>query len=136
MFSVVLDKICVFCLYPIPDSQQCAKRGSCRCQICSGYCLYFHFGPQAHLWRVSNLGLEPYPFLFYRVLESFCISFYFVFILRIHLFCVNCRFMSNCYLCLNIVNWFSHLFLCLIVFYFKTLFHVVPYSFMLNVIFN
>ena len=28
LFSVVLDKICVFCLYPILDSQQYVKRGS------------------------------------------------------------------------------------------------------------
>ena len=34
--SVVLDKICVFCLYPIPDSQQYVKRGSCRRPILSG----------------------------------------------------------------------------------------------------
>ena len=36
LFSVILDKICVFCLYPIPDSQQYVKRGSCRRQILSG----------------------------------------------------------------------------------------------------
>ena len=28
LFSVVLDKICVFCLYPIPDSQQYVKRAA------------------------------------------------------------------------------------------------------------
>ena len=39
--SVVLDKMCVFCLYPIPDSQQCVKRGSCRRLILSGLpCLF------------------------------------------------------------------------------------------------
>ena len=48
LFSVVLDKICVFCLYPIPDSQQYVKRGSCRRPILSGL-LCFHFGPRAHL---------------------------------------------------------------------------------------
>ena len=39
--SVVLDKMCVFYLYPIPDSQQCVKRGSCRRLILSRLlCLY------------------------------------------------------------------------------------------------
>ena len=32
-------------------------------QFCPGYCVLL-FGPRAHLWRVSNLGLEPCPFLF------------------------------------------------------------------------
>ena len=41
--SVVLDKICVFCLYPIPDSQQCVKRGSCRRLILSGLPRLFLF---------------------------------------------------------------------------------------------
>ena len=36
LFSVVLDKMYVFCLYPILDSQQCVKRGSCRRPILSG----------------------------------------------------------------------------------------------------
>ena len=35
LFSVVLDKMCVFCLYPILDSQQYVKRGSCRHLILS-----------------------------------------------------------------------------------------------------
>ena len=35
-FPVVLDKMCVFCLYPIPDFQQYVKRGSCRRPILSG----------------------------------------------------------------------------------------------------
>ena len=41
--SVVLDKICVFCLYPIPDSQQYVKRGSCRLPILSGLLCLFSF---------------------------------------------------------------------------------------------
>ena len=40
-FLVVLDKMCVFFLYPIPDSQQRVKRGSCRRLILSG--LLFSF---------------------------------------------------------------------------------------------
>ena len=47
-------------------------------QFCPGYCVYFHFGPRAHLWRVSNLGLEPCPFLLYRVFKSFFIYFVFI----------------------------------------------------------
>ena len=43
LFSVVLDKICVFCLYPIPDSQQYVKRGSCRRLILSGLPRLFLF---------------------------------------------------------------------------------------------
>ena len=35
MLSVVLDKMYVFCLYPIPDSQQYVKRSSCRRLILS-----------------------------------------------------------------------------------------------------
>ena len=59
-FSVILDKMCIFCLYPIPDSQQCVKRGSCRHPFCPGY--YFIFvliGPRAHLCQDSSLSLEP-----------------------------------------------------------------------------
>ena len=41
LFSVVSDKMCVFCLYPIPDSQQCVMRGSCRRSILSGLLLLF-----------------------------------------------------------------------------------------------
>ena len=42
LFSVVLDKMYVFCLYPIPDSQQRVKRDSCRRPILSGL-LGFNF---------------------------------------------------------------------------------------------
>ena len=41
LFSVVLDRICVLCLYPILDSQQCVKRGSCRRPILSGLFVSF-----------------------------------------------------------------------------------------------
>ena len=36
LFSVVLDKMCVFCLYLILDSQQCVKKGSYRHPILFG----------------------------------------------------------------------------------------------------
>ena len=32
-------------------------------KFCPGYCVYFLFGPRAHLWRGSNLDLEPCHFL-------------------------------------------------------------------------
>ena len=41
--KIVLDKMCVFCLYPIPDSQQCVKRGSCRHSILSGLLCSFKY---------------------------------------------------------------------------------------------
>ena len=44
LFPAVLDKMCIFCLYPIPDSQQCVKRDSCRCPILSElFCSFFIF---------------------------------------------------------------------------------------------
>ena len=47
----------------------------CRRQILSGLqCFFYYFGPRAHLWRVSNLGLEPCPFLFIKSLKHFSIS--------------------------------------------------------------
>ena len=77
LFSVVLDKIFVFCLYHIPDSQQYVKRGSCRRPILSGLLCLFSFWVSGPFVTSSNLDLEPCLFilliLFYRVLESFCI---------------------------------------------------------------
>ena len=65
-------------------------------KFCPGYYVYFHFGSRAHLWWVSNLGLESRPFLSCQVFESLCVvscSFH-----------VNSRFMSNCHLCLNVFS--------------------------------
>ena len=53
-----------------------------------GYCVYFHFGPQTHLWRVSNLGLEPCPFYFIESLSHLVLVIYFVFISYL---CAICR---------------------------------------------
>ena len=62
----------------------------------------FIFGPWAHLWRVSNLGLEPclflFIYLFYRVFESFCVGYLFrvkfclalIFIFILYLIIVKC----------------------------------------------
>ena len=42
LLSVVLDKMCIFCFYPISDSQQRVKRGNCRCPVLSGlFCFNF-----------------------------------------------------------------------------------------------
>ena len=84
LFFVVLDKMCIFCLYPILDSQQYVTRGSCRCPILSGLPCF--------LFWASNL----FPLcvcLFYRIFES-C---HFVFI--------SCLlFMFNCYLSCRFVS--------------------------------
>ena len=39
--SIVLDKMRVFCLYPIPKSQQCVKKGNCRRPILFGLFVSF-----------------------------------------------------------------------------------------------
>ena len=80
LLLVVLDKMCVFCLYPIPDSQQHVKKDSCRCLILFGL-LFCHYGPRAHLWWGSSLGLEPCPFLF---IYSFVSNLWFIFVLAIY----------------------------------------------------
>ena len=80
LFSVVLDKICVFCLYPIPDSQQYVKRVAVDVQFCPGYCVFsvwvsgpfvtsFEFGPRTLSF--------PFSYVFYRVFESFYFSYLF-----------------------------------------------------------
>ena len=102
LFSMVFDKICIFCLYPILDSLQYVKRGNCRCPFCPGYCVYFE--PRAHLWGVSNLGLEPCPFLLYRVFKSFWISYFISCLFHIYSsFIVKCHFVS-----LRIMSYFSY----------------------------
>ena len=114
-FPVVLYKMCIFCLFPIPDSQQCVKRGSCRCPILSGvlvsfYCL-LDFGliyVQVRVW-VSNL-FHYVVYLFYQVFESFRINV---------MFRANFHFISNCCLCLNVVS-YRAVFLMLIFFYVKS----------------
>ena len=35
-----MDKMCVFCLYPIPDSQQCLKRVAVDAPFCPGYLIH------------------------------------------------------------------------------------------------
>ena len=92
LFPVVLDKICVFCLYPIPYSQQYVKRGSCRRPILSGLLCLFLFWASGPFVTSSNLGLEPCPLLLYRVFESFWVSYLF----RVY-------FVFNCYLSLNVM---------------------------------
>ena len=90
LFPVVLDKMCVFCLYPIPDSQQCVKRGNCKRPILSDY--LFHFNV---CWTldpfISRFDFGPRTYfvmcyLFYRIFESFGVGY---------LFRVNCCFVPN-----------------------------------------
>ena len=70
LFSVILDKICVFCLYPIPDSQQCVKRGSCRHPILSGLLCSFS--------RCFNCRFYNYFCIVFVVLMSFYVVSYLV----------------------------------------------------------
>ena len=87
-FSVVLDKMCVFCLYPIPDSQQYIKRDSCRRPILSGLLCVFSFGPRTLSF-------------------SFCLFIYFirVFLSRLVLVILfRVYFVFNCYWSLNVMS--------------------------------
>ena len=64
LFSVVLDKICVLCLYPIPDSQQYVKRGSCRRPILSGLRSIFSFWALGPFVIMFELGPRTLLFSF------------------------------------------------------------------------
>ena len=80
-FLVLADKMCVFSLYPIPDSQQCLKRGSCRPPILSRLlCLFY--------WS-SNLFLLWFIY-FVKSSSHFVLVIYFVlfFILYLIVSCV------------------------------------------------
>ena len=87
LFSVISDKMCVYNLCPIPNSQQCAKRGSCEHPFSSGT---FHIEifnkPQALSCRKSNSNLEPsFVFLFCFIIIVYCIFYYrFYFILCLY----------------------------------------------------
>ena len=78
------------------DIESRLENSDCRCRILSGLlCLFSFLGLGAHLWRVSNLGLEPCPFLFAylfysSLLSRFVLFIYFVFIV-----------VRNCYLCIE-----------------------------------
>ena len=66
LFSVVLDKICVFCLYPIPDSQQYVKRGNCRRPILSGLlCLFSSFWASGPFVTKFEFGPRTLSIFFY-----------------------------------------------------------------------
>ena len=77
MFSVVLDKIYVFYLYPIPDSQQYVKTGNCRRPILSGLLCLFSFWASDPFVTSFEFGL--------RTLSVFTLSSLRVFVL------VKCR---------------------------------------------
>ena len=97
LFLVVLDKICVFCLYPIPDSQQYVKRGSCRRPILSGLLCLFSFwvlGP-----FVASFEFGPWTLSF-----SFCLfilsRLWVAFVLAVYVVC----FVFNYYQSLNVMS--------------------------------
>ena len=75
LFSVVSDKMCVFCFYPILDSQECVKRGSCRRLILFGLFVLFlcswDFGPIYVKVRVWALNLPHYVVYFIESLSHF-----------------------------------------------------------------
>ena len=113
LFSVVPDKMCIFCLYPIPDSQQCVKRGSCRRLILSGLLCLFLFWASGPFVARFEFGPRTLSFSFYLFILS---SLWVVLYLVIY-FCVY--FVFNYYLLLNvmfvfvsfrIVSCFSYLF--------------------------
>ena len=120
MFLVVSDKMCIFCLYPILDSQQCVKRGSYRRPILSELFVSFQFllDPRpvyVKVWVWASNLFRYVIYLFYWVFESFRIEFCFVLIFI---------FISNFYLCLNVVSSYGvvsyrAMFFVLILFYIK-----------------
>ena len=85
-------------------------------KFCPGYCVYFHFGPWAYLWRVSNLGLEPCPCFFIESLSRFCISY---------LFGVYLAF--NYYLSLNVMFVFVSYHVVFFVFIYVNFFYLFNY---------
>ena len=97
LFSVILDKICVFCLYPIPDPQQYVKRGSCKRLILSELLWLFSFWASGPFVTSFEFGPRTLSFSFiiyqdFEPLSSFWIS---------HLFRVY--FVFNHYLSLNVM---------------------------------
>ena len=89
--------MCIFYLYPIPDSQQCVKRGSCRRLILSGLLCFFLFlgrGPICDEFRSWALNLVIFFVYFIESLSYFVLVFYFVF-----------YFVSN--YCLSLISFVS-----------------------------
>ena len=90
LFSVVLDKICIFCLYPIPDSQQYVKRGSCRCLILSELLCLFLFwtlGPFVTSFEFGPRTLSVFLLLYFiESLSRFELAIYFMIILSSFVF--------------------------------------------------
>ena len=108
LFSVVLDKICVFHLYPILDSQQYVKRGSCRRPILSGLLVYFHFvwasGPFVARFE---FGPRTLSFSFYLFILS---SLWVVFVLAIYFMFISYQIVICHVVLFHIVPCFSYLF--------------------------
>ena len=124
MFSVVLDKIYVFCLYLILDFQQYVKTGSCRRQILFGLLCLFSFWASDPLVTNFEFGPRTLSFTFYLFIESLshlvlvilfricfasncCLSLKVMFVFRFiscHVFCIYLRQMS-----LYLFNYVSYL---------------------------
>ena len=106
LFLVVLDKICVFCLYPIPDSQQYVKRGSCRRLILSELlCLFsfwtsgpfvtsFEFGPRTLSVFIESSSRFSINCLFYFYYYHLSLNVMFLFISLCHIFRIYLRQLS------------------------------------------
>ena len=91
LFSVVLDKICVFCLYPILDSQQYIKRGSCRRPILFGLLCLFSFWASGLFVTSFEFGPRTLSlFILFGYFESFSISYLF------RVYFVSNRYLSCC----------------------------------------
>ena len=95
MFLVVLDKICVFCLYHIPDSQQYVKRGSCRRLILSGLLCLFLFWALGPFMASFEFGPRTLSFSFILFIESLS---HLVLVVLFYVY-----FAFNCYLSLNVI---------------------------------
>ena len=84
LFLVVLDKICVFCLYPISDPQQYVKRGSYRRPILSGLLCLFLFwvsGPFVTSFEFGSRTLSIFTLSSFRVFSRINLCFVLIFVL-------------------------------------------------------
>ena len=100
MFSVVLDKMCIFCLYPILDSQQCIKRGSCKRSILS----------RVRFLEINvRLASSPFGCLrSSRVLDPFRVTYYIVLYVYYVLLRIFIGFIMYLY---YVIIWFYYVFL-------------------------
>ena len=92
--------MCVFCLYPIPDFQQCVKRGSCRRLILSGLpCLFlFLFNVILHIFKILCISNFVVIICFCNLIIVRVYLSYFCFILSYYLL-VGSRPTNGCSPC-------------------------------------